>query len=159
MNEYKKKLLIQKEQIDYLERMIKKYRYDNLTGLKMRTDFEDDFFSRFSEKDDFYLTVIDLDDLKSINNIGYLEGDKAIRNVGHCLADKVLGSCYRIGGDEFAVLSYTDNKGKFKEVSGITYSRLRVNYDKFKSTGAMFGEVDKLLHILKKGKKSGKKKH
>lgn len=147
--------LLDKEEIAYLKRLVQKYKFDNLTGLKLRTDFEDDFFSRFRNKEPFCLIVIDLDDLKGINEqLGYLEGDKVIRNIGHYLSDNMKGECYRIGGDEFAVLSYSCVKGKLDKLTGVSYVKIKADYDKHKSTKDMFELADKELHIKKKDKKN-----
>lgn len=152
-------ILANKEEIAYLKRQVQKYQFDNLTGLKLRTDFEDDFFSRFQQKEPFCLIVIDLDNLKDINeNLGYLEGDKAIKNIGHYLSDNILGECYRIGGDEFAILTYScKDISKLSLLTNVSYVKIQADYNKHKSTRDLFSEADEILHIVKKGKRKSVK--
>jgi len=155
--ELRNEILLQKEEITYLKRMVDKYRYDNLTGLKLRTDFEDDFFKRFQDREKFCLILIDLDKLKDINtNLGYIEGDKAIRSVGHYLSDNIKGECYRIGGDEFAVISYNCIKGCLDKLNNISYVKVKSDYKKHTATKCMFEEADELLHKIKEEKNGTK---
>jgi diguanylate cyclase (GGDEF)-like protein/PAS domain S-box-containing protein len=82
--------------------------HDSLTGLYSRDFFEEEM-SRFERGRTFpvSLVMLDVDDLKSVNDTGGHEaGDALLRRVG-----QVLGAVFRaddiaarIGGDEFAVL-------------------------------------------------------
>ena len=53
------------------------------------------------------LTLIDLDDFKTINDVyGHLAGDRVLRTIGQLLQLQIRenDSVARIGGDEFAIL-------------------------------------------------------
>ena len=53
--------------------------------------------------DDFYLALIDIDNLKEINNnYGHLKGDKYLSKLGQILKYSNKERFYRTGGDEFA---------------------------------------------------------
>ena len=90
---------------------------DMVTGGNNRNAFENDEKKAFVHdgKTGNWLILFDLDRLKIINDsIGHQTGDEAIRLAYHCRADafRGVGTCYRIGGDEFAciVLSTTEAK-------------------------------------------------
>lgn len=106
------------DRIKYLRDDVRKYKYDFLTNLKMRKDFDDELrglFERYEfEGKPFCLVIVDINKLHDINREqGYGAGDKLIKSVADCLADK-LSTCggaelYRIGGDEFAILIKKDS--------------------------------------------------
>ncbi|MDO4290715.1 MAG: diguanylate cyclase [Eggerthellaceae bacterium] len=79
---------------------------DGLTNLRNRMAFiaaQDEL----ADERDLACVVLDVNDLKQINDqLGHLGGDKAIVAAARCMQDVFddVGSCYRIGGDEFAVL-------------------------------------------------------
>lgn len=87
---------------------------DALTGLGNRTSYED----RISQLEDeirgrtarFALAVLDMNGLKEINDrCGHEQGDRAISEVGTTLRDVFENAdCYRIGGDEFVVITAGD---------------------------------------------------
>ena len=88
---------------------------DMVTGGNNRNAFENDAKKAFVRggKPGNWLILFDLDRLKMINDvIGHQTGDEAIRLAYRCLASAFqgIGTCYRIGGDEFAciVLSATE---------------------------------------------------
>ena len=79
-----------------------------MTGLGNRTAFEEkmDVFRKNKEKP--LIALVDLNDLKSINDtFGHKCGDDAICRVGQLLSSffKDKAQVYRIGGDEFCILS------------------------------------------------------
>ncbi|MGN0430884.1 MAG: GGDEF domain-containing protein [Lachnospiraceae bacterium] len=81
---------------------------DMMTGLGNRTAFEEkmDVFRKNKEKP--LIALVDLNDLKSINDtFGHKCGDDAICRVGQLLSSffKDKAQVYRIGGDEFCILS------------------------------------------------------
>lgn len=80
---------------------------DLLTDGLNRTAYERDLKKRLEEEKFFRLVLIDLNHLKYINdNFGHTSGDHAIKTVYQALLDSFEGEhCYRIGGDEFVVLS------------------------------------------------------
>ena len=82
-------------------------RTDALTGLLNRRAFDD--LTRSTSGDPFAggLAVLDLDDLKPLNDrLGHAAGDVALQLVGRALRNstRVTDLVYRTGGDEFVVL-------------------------------------------------------
>jgi len=78
---------------------------DFLTGGFNRTAYERDVQAYLDNKKSFRLILLDLNELKHINDTyGHNQGDEAIRLVFNAMVHGFLqGTCYRIGGDEFAV--------------------------------------------------------
>lgn len=92
-------------------------RVDALTGLGNRRAFEEAFVretARISrEGGELSLLLCDLDRFKQINDgYGHLAGDDCLRQVGAALRTEVrlAESCFRWGGDEFAVLVNGDDE-------------------------------------------------
>ena len=95
---------------------------DWLTGLgnyrafHAELDRQVEWFSSYQVP--FSLLLIDLDDLKLINDSeGHAAGDAVLRDVGKLLADSVryADRAFRIGGDEFALLMpHTDAEGALR---------------------------------------------
>lgn len=89
---------------------------DELTGAFNRMSFERDLEKIFSDKslrDELTLFFFDLDDLKKVNDTyGHLVGDQLLIDAFNHIskAYESYGTCYRIGGDEFACLITTKNK-------------------------------------------------
>ncbi len=79
---------------------------DFLTGGFNRTAYERDVQAYLDNQKSFRLILLDLNELKHINDTyGHNQGDEAIRLVFNAMVNGFLhGKCYRIGGDEFAVL-------------------------------------------------------
>ncbi len=87
---------------------------DQLTGLPNRTAFERDvraWEAYYSEGviQEFFLTFIDVDGLKRVNDqLGHNEGDRLLSLVAQWLSRQTQQqNVYRIGGDEFVLLSRT----------------------------------------------------
>lgn len=78
--------------------------------------------------------VMDINNLKKVNDMeGHLEGDKLIMGAGKCIREAfgVIGNCYRIGGDEFAVISGTDSEEEIKAaISRLEQAAARENKDR-----------------------------
>jgi diguanylate cyclase (GGDEF) domain len=93
------KILIQKS-------ILKKAAYtDTLSSCYNRKAYQHRMENSFFRS--YWYVLIDLDNLKKINDEkGHAEGDRAIRAVGDALLPllRSSSSCYRIGGDEFAIL-------------------------------------------------------
>lgn len=83
---------------------------DILTGLNSRAKWENDITEMERKKDTFrsiIAVMIDVNDLKVVNdNFGHQAGDQLLITVSRALKKQFdsIGSCYRLGGDEFCVL-------------------------------------------------------
>ncbi len=99
---------------------------DLMTGLDNRSSFDHDLNTLAQEMFD-YISIIefDIDGLKSVNdNYGHSVGDELIKEVASSIKE-IFGKyskCYRIGGDEFIVITLNENStfiqtliDKFKE--------------------------------------------
>lgn len=107
-------ILTLEARIKSLEEEVIKYKYDHLTGLPTRIDFEP-LFENFMHdcnlfQKPFILAIVDINNLHNINeDEGYLVGDSVIVSVSKALSHILNDSnTFRIGGDEFAVLSRTE---------------------------------------------------
>ena len=84
---------------------------DYLSGLGNRNSFEQDISHAIAMSErrniGLVLAMFDLDNFKQVNDrFGHPDGDKVIRHFSLLLKKSVRATdrCYRIGGDEFAVL-------------------------------------------------------
>lgn len=84
---------------------------DEVTGLMNRRGFDRELNRALAAArrygDTGVLTLIDLDDFKTINDVyGHLAGDRVLRTIGQLLQLQIRenDSVSRIGGDEFAIL-------------------------------------------------------
>ena len=89
------------EEIESLREKVKIYRFDYLTGLKQRRDFDHDLRKKFDEHD-FYLVYYDVDNLHKMNREhGFAEGDRLIRQVAADIQHQAIPhTTYRTSGDE-----------------------------------------------------------
>lgn len=99
-----------KEENYKLRTQIKKYKYDSMTGLLGRADFNEDFDNLWYEHENFgnnfILVIIDLNGLHSINrDHGFSAGDKFIIDTADVIKS-LFGdaAAYRTSGDEFFLL-------------------------------------------------------
>lgn len=98
------------------------YNTDYLTELKNRNSFETDLNNFRAQKlmKGKSIIVLDLDNLKMINDsLGHEAGDWYLKAVGRII-NEILPSksaAYRVGGDEFVILTSTDNKKKLEQLS------------------------------------------
>lgn len=79
---------------------------DSLTGIGNRMAFNEKL-KQYAEVENVSCVVADVNNLKLCNDkYGHSEGDKIITDAAECIcrAFDTLGTCYRIGGDEFCVL-------------------------------------------------------
>jgi len=99
---------------------------DLMTGLGNRRAFEADImeFERMigvGEFSDLMVAVIDLDGLKQVNDShGHAEGDYLIQTFSAGIKEslRVNDRAYRVGGDEFVILSPLSTKPDFMKIKG-----------------------------------------
>lgn len=119
------------------------------------------------------IIVFDIDDFKLINdNYGHAAGDKCLEAIAKCISESYYrhGYCYRIGGDEFAVVLKDSRRENLcykrflyaieKEKVGIEYlPQVAVGSAKF-TRGSSFHEAkelaDKNMYICKRDNKRRK---
>jgi diguanylate cyclase (GGDEF)-like protein len=93
------------------------YNIDQMTGFKNRNAFDIDLYNINSTAAYQALTVyyVDLNDLKNVNdNRGHEAGDRYIQAMAGII-EKAMGTgdvIYRVGGDEFCVLSFNHVRSK-----------------------------------------------
>lgn len=81
---------------------------DALTGLPNKASFKEDFERAISGDNTAALLYIDMDNFKYINDtMGHSNGDKVLQRTGKEIANLIgeHGIVYRLGGDEFSVIS------------------------------------------------------
>lgn len=102
---YVKKGFESQRERDIFEKLAYK---DFLTGANNRAAFERDLDNLMNKTErSFILALLDLNELKYINDhYGHGSGDEAIKNLYTIMNEAFIniGRCYRIGGDEFAIL-------------------------------------------------------
>lgn len=141
---------------------------DALTGLSNRNAFIDDQQST-SDANNLCYIVFDINNLKTINDRnGHNAGDEIICKAADIIKDcfGLLGDCYRIGGDEFAVICTDKNEAQITtalekiEKSSEKYNfgseiKLSIAYGySFRETPKMgaeevFNKADKAMYIQK----------
>ena len=92
------------------------FKYDPLTGLLNRQAFQR-AMQELKNVQEVSVLVFDLNCLKMINDTyGHVIGDAYITKSSTILSEvfKEVGTCYRVGGDEFCILSKECNEPKIK---------------------------------------------
>lgn len=97
------------QEVIHWKNMVKKYKFDVLTGLKQRRDFETETMHKMTNQK-FWLAMVDATGLHKINREkGYPAGDAFIRQVASDLQDACgVWEVYRLGGDEFIALFFDE---------------------------------------------------
>lgn len=88
------------------------FKFDALTQIRNRAAFEKQM-QNYIANEKKAIVVCDLNDLKYINDeIGHQAGDEAIRSAAKIIKASFtnIGTCYRIGGDEFCVILDTNKE-------------------------------------------------
>lgn len=129
-----------------LEKRNKEYynlaHYDQMSELLNRTAFEEKIaelktnIEKIREEKKLILLMADLNFLKYLNdNLGHSTGDEAIKNVASIMKEAFSDKekCYRIGGDEFCVISIGNEQSEFesmyqKFVDQVTVKNKNVDY-------------------------------
>jgi len=95
----------------YQKKVEKQAQEDILTGLYNRQACEKDIAMEFHVATklgkEFAVLMLDLDDFASVNEgLGYQVGDDLLEYIAHSINDisYIKNKCYRVGGDEFAVI-------------------------------------------------------
>ncbi|MCR5482057.1 MAG: GGDEF domain-containing protein [Clostridia bacterium] len=148
--------------------------YDQMTGLKNRRAFSEEY-KRLSEKlpEDICIIMADLNGLKETNDTyGHNAGDELIIGAAECLSSAFENnsSIYRIGGDEFCVITKGENeiavrnlkklekltaawKGRYNERLSIAYG-MESNHRR-RDIAAMINEADRKMYENKRKYHSG----
>ncbi len=112
--------------------------HDGLTGLPNR--YALDLALEKLQKNGM-ITLLDMDNLKLYNDTyGHLKGDEMLQMFGSTLSSKLgmLGVLYRMGGDEFAIISDSLTSAEsIQQVISDTISHLRQNG--FEKAGVSYG--------------------
>lgn len=141
---------------------------DVLTGLFNRRKFICDMDRILKYNGDgFYLALIDIDNLKNLNNnYGHLKGDKYLEKLGQILNNTNKGKFYRIGGDEFAGIVRLNKKDVksmfddiFKELKNLNDNpplTISVGINKIDTKKTYIENYKEADILLYKAKKNGK---
>lgn len=96
---------------------------DFLTGLYNRMRCEADLYETITkavnEQKSGYIMFIDLDNFKHINDgLGHQHGDMLLKliSMGLQQIDGISDCCYRVGGDEFVILIYPEQKDNVERI-------------------------------------------
>ena len=146
------------DRIEYLERLVKKYKYCALTNLMKDQDFNDKFHRVFEEfqftGEGFTLAIIDINYLHNVNKQGWEQGNNLIKSVADQLKEIFAAhQLYRIGGDEFCAvvrdsyMSYDEVNKKLATVTDVTFAATKSTG--FATPSKMFKDTDAKLTKLK----------
>lgn len=140
---------------------------DRLTGLPNRTAFERDVraweaYYKEGIVQEFFLTFIDVDGLKQVNDHnGHNEGDRLLKLVSKWLSQKAgEKNIYRIGGDEFVILSQKQIQWNLTSLhtlldsQGFPHSDLSIGSSCFSESGnrsTLLKLADERMYAIKKG--------
>jgi diguanylate cyclase len=104
---------------------------DYLTGLYNHRHFQETLKISLSDNSMIEMSVVlaDIDNFKMINDQhGHVVGDKVLMKIGEILQKTIpasLGSSFRYGGEEFAILLHTTDKEKIIPCLEQVYKELR----------------------------------
>lgn len=124
----------------YLYRQTKKCSY---TGLFDKRQFETDL-KRLRAKDN--VIIIDIDKFKQINDTkGHAYGDTVINQVAHAIKSciRLQDRAYRIGGDEFAIITSHDKDIMTKRLMTRINTRVSIGI------GATYHDADQEMYMQK----------
>nr|WP_307776254.1 diguanylate cyclase [uncultured Cetobacterium sp.] len=143
---------------------------DSLTGIYNRRKYNEVLEKKYQNKEEnTYLLLIDLDNLRKINNdFGHLEGDNSLKKVASILEKISEHDFFRLGGDEFAgVINSSRKEGieniceeireELKKLSNekiklsVSIGVKKIDYELSKNEN--FELADKYLYAVKLSKK------
>lgn len=169
------KMIASKKEAEYFEKLAYS---DLLTKGKNRTAYMKDmnFLIENGSINQLCFLLFDVNNLKQINDTyGHIQGDAAIRNAYNCICEIFdrLGTCYRMGGDEFACIIKNTDKLDFdslladfnKKVAAINQTtkyvfEIAVGYDllttklDMDSLEKLYINADHKMYLNKKAMKS-----
>lgn len=165
----KKKLSDANAEIEYIAE------HDQLTGLFNRVHLIPKLCDDVANGDNFLLSLIDLDNFKSINDThGHQVGDEVLKKLGETITHKIEDKGYsaRYGGEEIAIIFYGSDENEFRSLLleirnemnsyfkskydiNITFSGGLVSSEGFDSVNNLIKRVDEKLY---EAKNSGKDK-
>ena len=142
------------------ENLIKISMTDEMTRLFNRRAYDEDLINlrKNDLEPDFVLFSIDINGLKRANDTnGHAAGDELIKAAANCLSKTVgnKGKVYRIGGDEFMIITNLDNpeelkaaiKQKSNKWKGVYNPNLFLAIGYASVKGNQGSSIDKLEHI------------
>ena len=101
---------------------------DGLTGLLNRMGFNNALDKASKGNHVYTFIMLDMNYLKKVNDeLGHIAGDFYIKKIASCLTEVFVNgeSCFRIGGDEFFVLTeYGMSNPKFKQCMELLHKKL-----------------------------------
>ena len=134
----------------YLCIHIEYFKYDILTGAFNRTSFEADI-KQIHSNEGGAIFSIDLNDLKLINDReGHLAGDEALKTTAR-IAGSALNyksKLYRIGGDEFAIISRNLPEDEIKKLLSYMDAEMRKTRYSFAVGYAMWKKGEKFADVF-----------
>lgn len=126
------KYILTKIKSAYKEEFYKKLAFmDHITQGYNRLAYERDIeeiFKSVDKKKNLRLVVFDLDELKHINdNFGHNKGDEALQKAFDIMTEVFgdQGTCYRIGGDEFACLCLNNDEAIYQIKKQLIQERIK----------------------------------
>ena len=101
---------------------------DGLTGLLNRMGFNNALKIAEKGKHTYTFIMLDMNYLKKVNDeLGHITGDLYIKRIASCITEVFVNgeSCFRIGGDEFFVLTdYEMSDPRFKQCMDLLLEKL-----------------------------------
>ncbi len=93
---------------------------DYLTNLLNHRSFQEHLRKDLEKGVDFHLVLTDIDKFKCINDkYGHVMGDEVLRQIGamiHSIIPVKTGKAFRYGGEEFAILLYTNDQNEVNKL-------------------------------------------
>ena len=134
------------QELIHWKNMVKLYKFDYLTGLKQRRDFEVETIHKMNGQE-FWIAMYDVTGLHSINRtLGFDAGDALIKQVAHdigCIDSS--WETYRIGGDEFIGIFFDEPVQDIQNATGVW-----AHSSDFKCFGDMVTTLDRQLSDKKR---------